>query len=34
MATIQSNQVLLPNEAADLTAELMQKRKSQLRLIG
>jgi peptide/nickel transport system permease protein len=34
MATIQSNQVLLPNEAADLTAELMQKRKSQLRLIA
>lgn len=34
MATIHSNQVLLPNEAADLTAELMQKRKSQLRLIG
>ncbi len=34
MATIQSNQVLLPNEAADLTAELMQKRKGQLRLIA
>src|SRR5260370_14399581 len=34
MATIHSNQVVLPNEAADLTAELMQKRKSQLRLIA
>jgi peptide/nickel transport system permease protein len=34
MATIHSNQVVLPNEAADLTAELMQKRKGQLRLIG
>src|SRR5258708_39199288 len=32
MAPIQANQVLLPNEAAHLTAELMQQRQSQLRL--
>lgn len=33
MATIHSNQTFAPSEAAELTSELMSKRKSQLRLI-